>query len=224
MNDKTDMCSMPGMESMCGGHAAFATHATAPAWLLYALAVWFAAGAFFYLYRILSPRTIQVYGRRDLENEISHALCLAAMVTMIEPWMLPLPFLFWVVVLGVAAVWFMARTVFWGRKKPGNKWWWDAIHVGMLGFMALMFAGISSFLVDSVASAFWIFFAGYAAYYAYKLRQTGPSYGWLEVGSDWAHITMGVVMLIMTIAPTLFMPPMEAMNMNSMAGAICHTR
>ena len=136
MNNPNDMCSMPGMESMCGDHAGLGAHA--PAWLLLILAVWFAAGALFYLYRTMSPnKLLAVYGKRDLENEIGHGLCMASMVTMLMPTLLPIPFTIWAAVLGAGSAWFAVRTFTWGLKRPGNKWWWDAIHVGMLGFMDL---------------------------------------------------------------------------------------
>jgi len=206
-----DMCSMPGMESMCGGHAGFFGVQT-PEWLLLLLSAWFAAGALFYFYRILSPRKLTaVYGKFDLENEIGHGLCMGAMVTMITPAFLPIPFAVWAGILGAGSLWFAVRTFTWGLRRPGNKWWWDAIHVGMLGFMALMFAGISSPVLDVVSGAFWIFFTSYAAYYTYELRRSGPNLGWLELGSDLAHITMGIAMFVMLVDPALLMPGMSSM-------------
>ncbi len=218
MNGSTDMCSMPGMESMCGSHAATAVaHGYAPEWLLFALALWFLAGGIFYTYRTLwSHKLIAAYGSRDLENEIGHGLCMYSMVTMLEPSILPIPFLVWAIVLGAGSAWFAVRTFTWGLKRPGNKWWWDGIHVAMLGFMALMFAGISSLALNIVAGAFWMFFTWYASYYTYKLRSAGRYFGWLEDGSDLAHITMGIAMLIMTAAPNVLMPDMA--HMPGMAG------
>jgi hypothetical protein len=218
MNNPNDMCSMPGMESMCGAHAESSAHA--PAWLLAFLALWFAAGALFYLYRTLSPgKLVAVYGGKDLENEIGHGICMASMVTMLVPAFLPIPFQIWAAILGLGSAWFAVRTFTWGLKRPGNKWWWDGIHVCMLGFMALMFAGVSSPLLNIASGAFWVFFTVYASYYTYKLRRIGPSLGWLELGSDLAHITMGIAMFVMIVAPTALMAGTPGMDgMSKMSG------
>jgi hypothetical protein len=186
---------------MCGSHA------TAPAWLLLSLALWFAAGALFYLYRICSPKTVRANyaGNWDLENEYSHGVCMLAMVSMVSPALLPIPFMIWAWVLGASSLWFGVRTFSWGLKRPNNKWWWDATHVGMLGFMALMFAGVSSPILAVVSGAFWVYFTVYAAYYTYVLRRAGYNGGWLELGSDLAHITMGGVMFVMVVAPSWLM-------------------
>jgi hypothetical protein len=166
----------------------------------------FLVGGLFYLYRLLFARPEKaVNGAWDIENEIGHALCMFGMVTMLTPSWFPLPSGLWVMVLGLGAAWFMARTVSWGLKRPGNKWWWDLTHVGMLGFMALMYAEVSFPLVNFAAAVFWIYFFVYAGYYSYDLRRSGYQPNWLEVGSDLAHITMGIAMFVMTVWPDRFM-------------------
>lgn len=193
-------------ESCLEATCAAAFQFSAPQWILIVLSVWFLAGGAFYVYRLFFASPAQaVNGAWDIENEIGHGLCMFAMVTMITPALLPVPFGVWAAVLGLGALWFQARTVCWGLERPSNKWWWDETHVGMLGFMALMFAGFSSAALTIGAAAFWIYFFSYAAYYSYDLRRGGYQHNWLEVGSDLAHISMGIAMLIMTLWPGLLM-------------------
>ncbi len=190
------------LETNCGA----ALQASAPQWILIALSVWFFAGGAFYAYRLFIASPAQaVNGAWDIENEIGHGICMFAMVTMINPALLPVSFGIWAVILGLGALWFQVRTVTWGLGRLNNKWWWDETHVGMLGFMALMFAGVSSTTLTISAAAFWIYFFSYAAYYSYDLRRGGYRHNWLEVGSDLAHITMGIAMLIMTCWPGVLM-------------------
>ncbi|HEY9755086.1 MAG TPA: DUF5134 domain-containing protein [Oculatellaceae cyanobacterium] len=198
--------TMPGMSGMTGmSHSAFAL----PEWALFLLAVGFLAGTCFYLYRVLFAARIKAhYGYYDLENELGHGICVTAMVTMLSPSVLPVAPTVWIWVLGGGAVWFLVRTFTWGRKLAHTRILWDLIHVAMLGFMALMYAGVTSLLVTVLATAFWIYFIGYAALWAYMTRKDGQSTSFLEFGSDLAHIAMGVVMLLMTLFPSMFMPAM----------------
>jgi len=190
------------MEATCG-----AAH-QAPASLLIVLSVWFLAGGMFYVYRLFFANPEKaVNGVWDIENEIGHGLCMFAMVTMITPALLPVPFNIWAVGLGLGALWFQLRTFTWGLRRPNNKWWWDETHVGMLGFMALMFLGVSSPALTICAAIFWTYFFSYAAYYSFELRRSGYQHNWLEVGSDLAHITMGIAMLVMTLWPGVLMTP-----------------
>lgn len=70
-----------------------------------------------------------------------------------------------------------------------------------------MFTGLTLPVVAvSAAVAFWLFFTGYAAYWAYMVRREGRPTGFLEFGSDSAHILMGVAMAVMTLWPSLLMP------------------
>lgn len=175
-----------------------------PDWVLLSLAVWFFAGACFYLYRLLFAKEVRaVYGYWDIENEIGHGICMLAMVTMLAPMLLPIPFMVWAGLLGAACLWFLARAVFWGRKVSyPTKWWWDWAHVAMLAGMAIMFAGVSFPLLTYVTGAFWLWFAGYYAYETYHDAKTRKL---LYIGSDLAHVSMGVMMFVMTVAPGLFM-------------------
>lgn len=204
--------AMPGMQDMPGmtnmDHSAFVL----PEWFLFLLAAGFLAGTCFYLYRILFAGRVKAhYGYYDLENEIGHGLCTSGMVTMLSPAVLPLAPSLWVWILGAAASWFFVRAFTWGRKLPHNRVLWDLIHVGMLGFMAIMYAGISSPFLTVLASAFWVYFVGYALLWAYMTRKDGRSTGFLEFGSDLAHIAMGIVMFLMTLFPSIFMPAMMGM-------------
>lgn len=191
---------------------------SAPEWVLLALALWFFAASGFYLYRILFAQNVRsVYGYWDIENEIGHGICMLGMVTMLAPTLLPVPALVWAGILGAAALWFVARAVSWGRRLSyPTKWWWDWAHVGMLGGMAMMFAGFGSPLWTWLTGAFWLWFA---AYYAYSTYHDAPSGKLLYIGSDLAHLSMGVVMFIMTIFPALLMPASD-MNMPGM-GPMC---
>ncbi len=208
MHDHNSMPGMSGMHEMSGMPMCGSDMGPqAPAWLLAALGVWFALGALFYLYRICRPSMLRANyaGNYDPENEFSHGVCMAAMVTMVTPALLPISFGVWAWILGASALWFGVRTFSWGLKRPNNKWWWDATHVGMLGFMAIMFAGVTSPILSVLAACFWVYFTVYAAYYTYKLRRAGYDGGWLELGSDLAHITMGAAMFVMVIAPNWLM-------------------
>ncbi len=186
-------------------------HASAlPEAILLPLALWFFAGAAFYLYRALFPEQVRaVYGYADLENEIGHGICALAMVSMLAPMFLPIPALVWTILLAVGALWFTARALTWGKRVPyAAKWWWDWAHVGMLAGMALMFAGITTPIISVPLALFWLWFSGY---YAYELVHDARSGNKLYIGSDLVHGSMGVVMLLMTIAPSLF--TMSGMSM-----------
>jgi len=62
-------------------------------------------------------------------------------------------------------------------------------------------AGVSSPILTVVSAVFWAYFTLYAAYYTYVLRRAGYNGGWLELGSDLAHISMGAVMFVTKVAP-----------------------
>ncbi len=182
-------------------------HLGPPEWLLCCLSMLFLSGACFYLYRILfSSRVKAFYGYVDIENEIGHGLCMAGMATMLAPALLPISSTLWGWILAVASAWFLLRAFTWGLKLPHNKIWWDLIHVGMLGLMSAMFFSISFTLLTYLASAFWVFFLSYAIYWAYLSRRGGRSAGFLEFGSDLAHIAMGLSMFVMTVWPAALMP------------------
>lgn len=175
-----------------------------PDWALTAFSLWFFLGAAFYLYRILfADRVRAVYGYWDIENELGHGICMLAMVTMLSPMLLPLPFTLWAWVLGAGALWFTARALTWGKRVSyPSKWWWDWAHVGMLGGMAIMFAGFSFPYMTWIAGAFWLWFTGY---YIYSTIHDLPTGKVLYLGSDLAHMTMGAMMFVMTVWPELFM-------------------
>lgn len=189
MSQHTEFCGHPGM---------------LPDWALTAFSLWFFAGTVFYLYRILfADRVRAVYGYWDIENELGHGICMLAMVTMLAPMLLPVPFALWAWVLGAGAVWFTARALTWGKRVSyPNKWWWDWAHVGMLGGMALMFSGASFPYMVWISGAFWLWFTGY---YVYSTIHDLPSRRVLYLGSDLAHMTMGAMMFTMTVWPELFM-------------------
>src|SRR5262245_21610246 len=93
-----------------------------PVWALTLMGLWFLAGSMFYLYRLLFGSHVkQVYGYHDIQNEIGHGLCMASMVTMLMPSLLPIPGNIWAGILGAGAAFFLARAVSWGRKLPYNK-------------------------------------------------------------------------------------------------------
>lgn len=184
------------------------TALSAPEWLLFGLAALFLAGGGFYLYRVLFHKRVKAhYGYFDIENEIGHGLCMTAMASMLAPSLLPVSFITWAWILGLGAGWFLLRTFTWGLRLSYNWYAWDLIHVAMLGFMALMFTGVAlPAIVAYGAAAFWVFFTGYAAYWAYMIRREGRPAGYLEFGSDSAHILMGVAMFVMTLWPSVLMP------------------
>lgn len=208
------MSNMPGMDGMNGMHNMPMTGGL-PEWLLVSLAVMFLGCTVFYLYRLaFSGQVRAAYGYYDRENEVGHMLCVAGMVTMLAPALLPISATAWAVVLGLGAAWFLVRSFTWGLKLAHNWWGWDLIHVGMLGFMALMYVGIQSVILTWVASVFWVYFIGYALVWAVKTRTAKGGFGsFFEFGSDFAHISMGIVMLGMTVFPDAFMPAMMQMAM-----------
>lgn len=179
-----------------------------PEAVLLPLGVWFFAIACFYLYRGLFAEQVKaVYGYSDLENEVGHGLCALAMVPMLAPMLLPIPNPIWTVALGVAAVYFFARALTWGKRVGyATKWWWDWAHVGMLAGMAFMYSGLS---IAPLAVLFGVFWMWLTAYYLYELAHDLKSRNVFYIGSDLAHATMGGVMLAMTFAPSLFMAHMS---------------
>jgi hypothetical protein len=199
-----DMQSMPmpqdSMMSMPGA---------VPEWALLLFAMFFLGATCFYLYRVVFANQVRAaYGYYDLENELGHLVCMAGMITMLSPSLLPIPSLIWTWVLGTGSVWFFIRACTWGRKLSHNWWWWDLIHVGMLGFMAVMFSGFERPLLTYAACAFWIYFIVYAAVWAFNTRKDGRFGSMFDFGSDLAHICMGVMMLLMTVFPQAFMAGM----------------
>ena len=177
-----------------------------PEWALLTLAVGFLAGACFYLYRLLFPKHVKaVYGYYDVENEAGHGLCMLAMTTMLAPHLLPIPFRVWSVILGAAALWFFVRALTWGKQVPGARWWGDWAHVGMLAGMGMMFTGANVPFLAVAQGAFWLWFSVYYVFETYRdSRARKPLY----LGSDVSHLSMGVMMLAMTVAPGLFMAHM----------------
>lgn len=186
----------------------------APLWLIYGLSAFFFAGTLFYLYRLVRPSVVRsTYGYYDWQNEIGHGVCMAAMAFSLAPPAVQLPSIFWAVTLFGAGAFFLVRAATWGRKLPYNKWWWDWAHVGMLLGMSLMFLPVQVGAFAYVLDAFWLWFA---AYYTYELVHDLMKPKALYVGSDISHLSMGVVMFIMTVAPMALMPPGA-----SMPGMIC---
>lgn len=171
------------------------------------LAALFAAGGLFYVYRLLRPSHVQAtYGYHDWENEVGHGLCMLGMVTMLSPALLPIPAIVWTWVLGVAAAWFTARALTWGKKVGyATKWWWDWAHVLMLTGMATMYAGFSPIWLNVPFGIFWAWLGGY---YLYELAHDLRSRKTLYIGSDIAHSAMGIVMLLMVLFPAAMMPGM----------------
>lgn len=176
--------------------------------VLLPLGVWFFAASGFYLYRALFPEHVKgAYGYSDLENEIGHGLCALAMVPMLAPMLLPIPTIAWTVMLSAGFVWFTLRALNLGKRVGyATRWWWDWAHVGMLGGMALMYAGVNWAPLSIALAVFWTWLAGY---YLYELVHDLKSRNPFFIGSDLVHATMGGVMLLMTVAPSLFMGGMS---------------
>lgn len=178
-----------------------------PEWALLSLALWFFSGSCLYLYRLLFPKQVSaVYGYWDWQNEVGHGICMLAMVTMTAPMLLPVPFLVWAGALGLAALGFVARALTWGRRLSYNKSWWDWTHVGMLGGMALMFSGLSFPVLTFITGAFWLWFSLHYVRETWRDSRSGKA---LYIGSDLSHLSMGIVMFAMTVAPSLFMGHMS---------------
>ena len=172
---------------------------------LYLLAVWFLGGGVFYLYRLICKKKVtNIYNYWDWENEVAHGICMIAMVTMLTPALLPISAQVWALVLGVAAVWFLARALTWGRRWKWNIWWYDWSHVGMFLCMAAMFHPLTAAGWFTAVQA--IYWAGHACYYAHRLyRDAKLGAKWLSAGADVSHFSMQICMLLMTLRPHWFM-------------------
>jgi hypothetical protein len=136
------------------------------------------------------------------------------------PW-LQLPSQFWAVLLfavgaifAVRAAIFLVRATIWGQKLPFGEWWWDPSHVVMSWGMALMFVNwLQPGYVSVPLALYWLWLASYN--FKYLLTETQP----LHIGSNFAHVAMGLAMFTMWYDPMLLMPPGA-----SMPGMICLTR
>lgn len=186
--------------------------AVAPLWLVYTLSGIFLAGATYYTLRLFSPGMIRrAYGWYDPENEGVHLLCLFIMGLALAPAEFEPSARTLVHITLVGAFWYLLRSMFWGRKvKYAAEWWWDWAHFGMLLCMAPMFSSANLGALHYVVLAFWIWFTGYYVYsVVHDLRQ--PKLSFLSLASDFFHLTMGLVMLVMEISPMTLMPPGPSM-------------
>lgn len=173
--------------------------------LIYSLSAFFALGAGFYLFRLFSPSYLkQVNGYHDAENELWHGVCLLGMVGCLTPWVLPLPAIAWSVVFGAGTTWYLLRAFTWGKNLKYNKRWYDLAHAAMLGGMYWMFASpVVHPLVTAMWTAYWLWFGGY---YVYRLIGDFKNPHWLGFGQDIAHLVMALVMALMMVWPSTFMP------------------
>ncbi|MBX9942340.1 MAG: hypothetical protein K2Y32_23965 [Candidatus Obscuribacterales bacterium] len=188
--------------------------------LIVGLSAWFALGAAFYFFRLFSPAYLRrVNGYFDVENEFWHGACLLGMVACLTPWVLPLPVLFWQVLFAVGTLWYLVRAYTWGKTRPFNKRWYDLAHAAMLGGMWWMFAMPVEHLFLTVAwAAYWTWFGGY---YVYRVYNDFKKPHWLGFGQDIAHLTMAVVMVLMTIWPQTYMPYHDHGHHHHLPGDIC---
>ncbi len=174
--------------------------------LLLLLALFFAAGTVFYLFRLCAASYVRkVNGHSDAENEFWHGACLLAMVTMLTPTLSFIPgATVWIYLLPVGVVWYLVRAFTYGKKIPSNKQWYDFAHAAMLFGMWWMFAEPISHPFLSVAFVgYWVWFG---AYYTTRIWADLKKPHWLALGQDIFHFVMAVVMALMVIFPATFMP------------------
>lgn len=173
------------------------------------LAVWFALGTAFYAFRLVSPAYLKrVNGYYDIENEFWHGACLLGMVACLTPWILPAPAMFWSILFGVGTVSYLVRAFTWGKSRPFNKQWYDFAHAAMLGGMGWMFASPVVHPLATIAwTAYWVWFGSYYLYRVWNdFKNSTGTFPWLGFGQDIAHLTMAIVMALMTVWPATFMP------------------
>jgi hypothetical protein len=184
-------------------------------WFNLALVLLFFLGGCFYLLRLLSPTlSRKIYNRYDWDGEIGHGLCMFAMFAAFSP-VRVFSHELWGAILEAGALWFLARALTWGRKLPWNVWWYDWAHVAMLSGMGLMFLSVSHQALTIFFTLFWGWFSCYYVYESIHDARGNPTAldqaerrlkKTFYLGSDLAHLSMGVCMLVMMLAPGLLMP------------------
>ena len=179
----------------------------APHWVMTALGLTFSVGVLFYLFRLCRPIYMaRVNGYADNENEFWHGICLLAMIPMLTPQYVSVPAAVWVWFLPVGSLWYLRRALTYGRRLPYNKTWYDFAHAAMFFGMWWMYA--HSRISDSPVFT-WLF-AGYwgwfGSYYLWRFcNDFRQKSSWLSFAQDVFHLTMAVVMVVMTVWPDYLM-------------------
>lgn len=169
-------------------------------------------GGFFYLFRLLFRRTTcKVVGFWDWEAEIIHGSCMFAMPRALGS-TLNLSADVWTVILCAEGTWFFIRAMTWGRKLPWVPWFGDWLHAAVLFGMARMFLDIESYALTLGLTAFWGGFVVYVIYDGiadarHRPKATEhPLKKTYNLGTDGWHLFKGIIMLVMTVWPSLLMP------------------
>lgn len=179
------------------------------------LAGFFLLGAFYYCFRLFSPKYLtKVNGYLDRENEVWHGACMVGMVSCLAPGWFGIADLFWQIAFAVGTAWYLVRAFTYGRSLPFNKQWYDFAHAAMMFGMWWMFAApVSGIVVTVLFTAYWTWFG---SYYAWRLYNDFKKPHWLSFGQDIAHFVMAVVMALMMVFPGTFMGHQH--NMSDMPG------
>lgn len=173
------------------------------------LSLFFFSGTLFYAFRFVAVGYMQrVNGYLDRENEFWHGVCLLGMSAMLTPQFvlpgLPIAATYWAGLFAVGTIWFLVRAFTYGRKLSHNKQWYDFAHAAMLFGMGWMFA--APFDHTAITIVFALYWTWFGSYYLYRLAGDFKKPHWLTIGQDIAHFVMALIMVLMTIWPTTFMP------------------
>lgn len=191
-----------------------------PDWLITSVGILFLGFAGFYLWRLFRPTMVKnAIGFFDWEGETGHFVCMLAMASHLVPSLIPVPAIAWSWILGFGTLYYAARALTWGRRLAFNKQWWDWTHSGMFLGMFTMFQALplSPLLTSVFNGAMLLFWAWFSAYYVKDSVLDARAGKPLSFTSDLAHLSMGVVMLLMALFPALLMPE-HMHDMNGMPG------
>lgn len=187
-----------------------------PSLLAIIMGIVFILGTAYYVLRLFLPKFAkEAVGYWDWENEIGHGICMLSMAACLLPAIVSIPTAFWSIALPIGSAWFILRACFWGKSLSHNKLWYDWVHAGMLFGMYLMFYPVNDLWINFFQGCFWLWFS---AYYIKELkvdfiglrrdqsisRSKKMRKGALYLGSDLAHLVMGISMFLMLTCPSVF--------------------
>ncbi|GHO63651.1 hypothetical protein KSC_025430 [Ktedonobacter sp. SOSP1-52] len=162
--------------------------------------------AFFYLFRIVSCRTL--LHPFDVENEVGHGLMAVGMMFMLAPtgWLSPYLIRWNVILFALFALWFIGRLftrkplLALVQQTPGahSTLHADALHVLMHGGMCYMFLLMSSMVLSMMQPAiytsyvFCISFLCLTLFYGKEVLKDlqAAKIQWLQCGANLAHTLM----------------------------------